>query len=81
MEKEMKRTGAIIDSMTPAERDNYKLLDANRRRRVARGSGTTVADVNALLKQYTEMRQMMRSLSKSGMFGGNGGGGAASRAA
>jgi len=74
MEKEMKRTGAIIDSMTPAERDNYKMLDANRRRRVARGSGTTVADVNALLKQYTEMRQMMRTLSKSGMFGGGAGG-------
>lgn len=80
MEHEMRRTGAIIDSMTVEERNNYRLLDASRRRRVAKGSGTTVADVNALLKQYTEMRQMMRTLSKSGMFGGgataggNGGG-------
>jgi signal recognition particle subunit SRP54 len=74
MEKELKRTEAIIDSMTQAERYDHKILNANRRRRIARGSGTSVAEVNQLIKQYTEMRQMMRQLSGSGMFGGGGGG-------
>src|SRR6184192_2883711 len=72
MEKELKRTEAIIDSMTREERADHKILNANRRRRIARGSGTTVAEVNKLIKQYTEMRQMMRQLSNSGMFGGSG---------
>src|SRR3989442_15986836 len=67
MEKELKRTEAIIDSMTRAERVNHMILNANRRRRIARGSGTTVAQVNSLIKQYTEMRRMMQ-----GMFGGGG---------
>jgi len=67
MEKEMRRTEAIIDSMTRAERVNHLILNANRRRRIARGSGTTVAQVNSLIKQYTEMRRMMQ-----GMFGGGG---------
>jgi signal recognition particle subunit SRP54 len=67
MEKEMKRTEAIIDSMTGEERVNHLILNANRRRRIARGSGTTVAQVNALIKQYTEMRRMMQ-----GMFSGGG---------
>src|SRR3984893_15868774 len=70
MEKEMKRTEAIIDSMTGEERSNHLILNANRRRRIARGSGTTVAQVNSLIKQYTEMRRMMQS-----MFGGGGLGG------
>ena len=72
MERELKRTEAIIDSMTSAERSDHKILNANRRRRIARGSGTTAADVNQLIKQYTEMRQMMRQLSGSGLFGGSG---------
>ncbi|HYV25225.1 MAG TPA: hypothetical protein VE969_08295, partial [Pyrinomonadaceae bacterium] len=72
MEKELKRTEAIIDSMTRAERMNHLILNANRRRRIARGSGTTVQQVNALIKQYTEMRRMMQQLSSSGMFGGGG---------
>jgi len=72
MEKELKRTEAIIDSMTAEERTNHLILNANRRRRIARGSGTSVAQVNALIKQYTEMRQMMRQLSSSGLFGGSG---------
>ncbi len=67
MEKELRRTEAIIDSMTRAERVNHVILNANRRRRIARGSGTTVAQVNSLIKQYTEMRHMMQ-----GMFGGGG---------
>ena len=75
MEKELKRTEAIIDSMTREERVNHMILNANRRRRIARGSGTTVQQVNALIKQYTEMRRMMQQLSSSGMFGGGGLGG------
>jgi signal recognition particle subunit SRP54 len=67
MERELKRTEAIIDSMTRAERVNHMILNANRRRRIARGSGTTVAQVNSLIKQYTEMRRMMQ-----GMFSGGG---------
>lgn len=72
MEKELKRTESIIDSMTREERGDHRILNANRRRRIARGSGTTVAEVNQLIKQYAEMRQMMRQLSGSGMFGGSG---------
>jgi signal recognition particle subunit SRP54 len=72
MEKEMKRTESIIDSMTREERTDHRILNANRRRRIARGSGTQVAEVNKLIKQYTEMRQMMRQLTSSGMFGGSG---------
>ncbi|MEK6333401.1 MAG: signal recognition particle protein [Acidobacteriota bacterium] len=67
MEKELRRTEAIIDSMTREERVNHIILNANRRRRIARGSGTTVAQVNSLIKQYTEMRRMMQ-----GMFSGGG---------
>src|SRR5881628_1554528 len=67
MEKELKRTESIIDSMTREERTNHMILNANRRRRIARGSGTTVQQVNSLIKQYTEMRRMMQ-----GMFGGGG---------
>jgi signal recognition particle subunit SRP54 len=67
MEKELRRTEAIIDSMTSEERVNHLILNANRRRRIARGSGTTVAQVNSLIKQYTEMRRMMQ-----GMFSGGG---------
>jgi signal recognition particle subunit SRP54 len=72
MEQELRRTEAIIDSMTREERADHKILNANRRRRIARGSGTVVAEVNQLIKQYTEMRQMMRQLSSSGLFGGGG---------
>jgi signal recognition particle subunit SRP54 len=72
MEKELKRTESIIDSMTRTERTDHKILNANRRRRIARGSGTSVAEVNKLIKQYVEMRQMMRQLTSSGLFGGSG---------
>jgi signal recognition particle subunit SRP54 len=72
MEAELKRTEAIIDSMTWEERNDHRILNANRRRRIARGSGTDVASVNQLIKQYVEMRQMMRQLTSSGLFGGGG---------
>ena len=75
MERQLKRTEAIIDSMTKDEREDHRILNASRRRRVARGSGTSVTEVNALIKQYVEMRQMMQQLSRSGLFGGGGGGG------
>jgi len=75
MERQLKRTEAIIDSMTREERGDHRVLNASRRRRVARGSGTTVTEVNQLVKQYVEMRQMMQQLSRSGIFGGGGGGG------
>ncbi|MCA1628663.1 MAG: signal recognition particle protein Srp54, partial [Acidobacteria bacterium] len=56
MEKELKRTEAIIDSMTNEERNDHRILNANRRRRIARGSGTNVSEVNQLLKQYVDQR-------------------------
>jgi signal recognition particle subunit SRP54 len=74
MEREMKRTEAIIDSMTRQERQDHKLINASRRTRIAKGAGATIAEVNALLKQYGEMRQMMRAMSGMGLFGGGGAG-------
>jgi signal recognition particle subunit SRP54 len=68
-EKEMSRTVAIIDSMTQKERANHMIINGARRRRIARGSGTSVQDVNALLKQYGEARKMMKSIS-GGMMSG-----------
>ncbi|MBI2684919.1 MAG: signal recognition particle protein [Acidobacteria bacterium] len=61
--KEISRVVAIIDSMTPRERDNHMLINGSRRRRIAKGSGTTVNDVNNLLKQYGQARKMMKSFS------------------
>jgi signal recognition particle subunit SRP54 len=63
-EKEMKRVEAIIQSMTPDERRNPKILKASRKRRVAAGSGTSVQEVNALLKQFREMQRMMKQLKQ-----------------
>ncbi len=60
---------AIIDSMTPRERENHMMINGSRRRRIAKGSGTSVQDVNNLLKQYTQARKMMKSFS-GGMMGG-----------
>ena len=57
---------AIIYSMTPAERENPKILNGSRRRRVANGSGTDIQEVNRLIKQFEETRKMMRSISKGG---------------
>jgi signal recognition particle subunit SRP54 len=66
-EKEINRIIAIIDSMTPKERRNHMLVNGSRRRRIAKGSGTTVQDVNNLLKQYAQARKMMKSFT--GQFG------------
>jgi signal recognition particle subunit SRP54 len=62
-EKEIGRVVAIIDSMTPRERDNHMIINGSRRRRIARGSGSSVQEVNQLLKQYAQARKMMKSLS------------------
>ena len=68
-EREMRKVEAIISSMTKAERADPSLINGSRRRRIASGSGTTVADVNQLTKQFAEMRKLMKqmgSLAKSG---------------
>ncbi|MCB9776236.1 MAG: signal recognition particle protein [Nitrospiraceae bacterium] len=61
-EKEMKRVVAIIDSMTPRERRDHTILNGNRKKRVAKGSGTSVQEVNRLIKQFLDARRMMKSL-------------------
>jgi len=61
-ERKLKRLEAIIDSMTPKERRRPDLLDGRRRKRVARGSGTTVQEINQLLRQYAEMRRLMKAM-------------------
>jgi signal recognition particle subunit SRP54 len=62
-EKEINRVVAIIDSMTPRERDNHMIVNGSRRRRIAKGSGTSVQEVNQLLKQYAQAKKMMKSFS------------------
>ncbi len=70
VDHQMKRTEAIIGSMTRAERNDHRILDASRKTRVARGSGSTIAEVNQLLRQYEQMRKMMAQLNQGGLFGG-----------
>lgn len=65
-DKEFKRTEAIINSMTVAERRNSNILNGSRRKRIALGSGTTVTDVNRLIKQFLEMRKMMQKMTQMG---------------
>jgi signal recognition particle subunit SRP54 len=67
-EKELIKTSAIIDSMTRKERLNYLIIDGQRRKRIAKGSGTSVQDVNILLRNYAEMRKIMKKMTtKEGM--------------
>jgi signal recognition particle subunit SRP54 len=68
-EEEMKKIAAIISSMTPSERRNHAIIDGSRRRRIASGSGTTVQDVNNLLRQYMEMRKMIKKINRVGVKG------------
>ncbi len=63
---ELKRSEAIIRSMTPGERLNPGIMDGSRRRRIARGSGTSVQEVNGLLKQFARTKKMMGALAKKG---------------
>ena len=67
-EKELIHIEAIINSMTPRERSNHEIINGKRRKRIARGSGTSVQQVNQLLRQYVQTSKMMKTLSK-GMFG------------
>src|SRR5512146_2034021 len=63
-ESQITRVEAIINSMTPYERDHHEAINGSRRKRIARGSGTTVQEVNNLLRQYAQMRKMFKSMSK-----------------
>lgn len=62
-EKEIAKVEAIIRSMTPQERNDPSILNGSRKKRIARGSGTRVQDVNRLLKQFDESRRMMKQLT------------------
>ena len=66
-EKEMARSRAIIYSMTPDERVNPAILNGSRRQRIAKGSGTTIQEVNRLLKQFDQTRKMMKMVTSSKM--------------
>jgi len=68
-EREIDRIQAVIQSMTPAERANPKLIDGSRRARIARGSGRQVSDVNSLVDRFFEARKMMQSFARGGMPG------------
>ncbi|MCM2357427.1 MAG: signal recognition particle protein [Geobacteraceae bacterium] len=68
-EKELKRIEAIIDSMTARERADHAIINGSRRLRIAKGSGTTVQEVNQLLKRFTEAQRMMKQLQKLGPKG------------
>jgi len=78
-EKQMGRIEAIIDSMTPDERRKQHIINGSRRKRIAKGSGTSVEEVNKLLKQFVQMQKMLKSLG--GMAGLSGGGKKARRRA
>ena len=69
VESQMKRTEAIIDSMTKGERNNHKVIDASRKTRIAKGSGSTISEVNQLLRQYEQMKKMMQQMNRGGLFG------------
>jgi len=69
MEKQLKMTEAIINSMTLQERRHPKVLNANRRRRIAKGSGTDVQDVNRLIKQHRQMGRMLQQMKSTGFKG------------
>ncbi len=75
MEDKLKLTEAVINSMTLQERSNHAILNASRRKRVARGSGTSVAEVNKVIGEYEDMRKMMRMMTSGGLGGMMGGGG------
>ncbi|KAF0248329.1 MAG: signal recognition particle subunit SRP54 [bacterium] len=73
MQRKLKMTEAVINSMTLKERSNHHIIDAPRRRRIAKGSGTTIKEVNDLIDEYIQMRKIMRSMTRGGLLGGFGG--------
>jgi signal recognition particle subunit SRP54 len=72
VEANLKRTEAMIDSMTLQERRDHSVINASRKTRIANGSGSTIAEVNQLLRQYDQMRKMMQQMNRGGLFGGLG---------
>ncbi|MEA1901691.1 MAG: signal recognition particle protein [Thermodesulfobacteriota bacterium] len=68
-EKEFVRIEAIINSMTPQERRQHTIINGNRRKRIAKGSGTSIQDINKLLKNYTQIMKMMKKMNKGGLRG------------
>ena len=68
--KQLTRVEAMIDSMTPKERRNHQIITGSRRQRIARGSGTTVEDINRLLKQFVQMRKMLKVVGGGARRGG-----------
>jgi len=64
-EGQITRVEAIINSMTPKERNHHEIINGSRRKRIARGSGTSVQEVNQLLRQYAQMRKMFKDMGKS----------------
>ena len=66
-EKQFVRLEAIINSMTPIERRNHEIISGSRRKRIAQGSGTSVQDVNQLLRQYAQMAKMFKQMGKGGL--------------
>ncbi|MBU4258347.1 MAG: signal recognition particle protein [Proteobacteria bacterium] len=68
-EKEFIRIEAIINSMTSQERRQHTIINGNRRKRIAKGSGTSIQDINKLLKNYTQIMKMMKKINKGGMRG------------
>jgi signal recognition particle subunit SRP54 len=67
IEQKLKLTEAVINSMTPGERRDHSILNASRRRRIARGSGTSVRDVNQVISEYEQMRRLMRMVKSGGL--------------
>ena len=68
-DRELVKIEAIINSMTPQERSQYAIINGGRRKRIAKGSGTTVQDVNKLIKNYAQVMKMMKKFNKDGMRG------------
>ena len=71
-ERELVRIEAIINSMTPKERRNYTIINGSRRKRIANGSGTSVQDINQLLKNYAQVMKMIKKINKGGFMRGMG---------
>jgi signal recognition particle subunit SRP54 len=69
-EDSFKGIEAMINSMTKAEREDPDLIDMSRKKRIAKGAGKDIAEVNAFMKQFEQMRDMMKGMNKAGMFGG-----------
>jgi len=70
-DQQFKRIEAIINSMTALERRDPKIISGSRKRRIARGSGTTVPEINDLLNQFRQMQRMMKQLGSGGRGGRN----------